>query len=344
MKFTFFLLLLLPLLVDGQIQPSLYSCRFTQDSIIIDGRLDDSCWNGAEWSNEFIDIEGVSKPKPYYKTRMKMLWDSSYLYVFVKMKDRHIWATLTNHDDIIYRDNDIEIFIDPDGDCHNYMEIEVNAHNTVLDLMMAKPYKNGGPLIMDWNPSGLKTAVYINGIINSSVKDDGYWTVEMAIPMKTLCIDRPKERPSPGDHWRVNFSRVQYDVDIDSTGYSKKLGASGRSLPEHNWVWSAQGQINMHLPEKWGYLHFNNEEGSIPAKFPIDVELRNILFKEYDRQKSKLVIEGRYRSQAEKTVTIDHRKYKLRTKASDYQFEITAVGKKRTWHLTDDRKIWITNN
>lgn len=28
-------------------------------------------------------------------------------------------------------------------------------------------------------------------------------------------------------------------------------------MPEYNWVWSNQGAINMHLPERWGYLEFS---------------------------------------------------------------------------------------
>ena len=34
---------------------------------------------------------------------------------------------------------------------------------------------------------------------------------------------------------------------------------------EDNWVWSQQGEINMHLPERWGFLQFSDKapgEGS----------------------------------------------------------------------------------
>jgi hypothetical protein len=30
--------------------------------------------------------------------------------------------------------------------------------------------------------------------------------------------------------------------------------------PEHNWVWSPQGVINMHRPERWGILQFSTAE------------------------------------------------------------------------------------
>jgi len=91
-----------------------------------------------------VDIEDHNKPKPYYDTRMKMLWDDNYLYIAAELEDLHTWATLDNHDDIIYRDNDFEIFIDPDGDGLNYFEIEINALGTILDLFLAKTIQKKG--------------------------------------------------------------------------------------------------------------------------------------------------------------------------------------------------------
>lgn len=35
------------------------------------------------------------------------------------------WANLTLHDSVVYHDNDFEVFIDPDGDNHNYMEVRL---------------------------------------------------------------------------------------------------------------------------------------------------------------------------------------------------------------------------
>jgi hypothetical protein len=35
-------------------------------------------------------------------------------------------------------------------------------------------------------------------------------------------------------------------------------GGKYRKLPgrEDNWVWSPQGEINMHIPDRWGYVRF----------------------------------------------------------------------------------------
>src|ERR1700754_377483 len=65
--------------------------------------------------------------------------------------------------------------------------------------------------------------------------------------------------PQHGTIWRINFSRVEYDTKVEN-GQNVKLKdeVTGRDLPEHNWVWSAQGVINMHYPERWGFLVFSD--------------------------------------------------------------------------------------
>ena len=42
------------------------------------------------------------------------------------------------------------MFIDPDGDNHLYYEFEINALNTVWDLLLPKPYRDGGPALNGW--------------------------------------------------------------------------------------------------------------------------------------------------------------------------------------------------
>ena len=50
-----------------------------------------------------------------------------YFYVAAEMEEPHVWGTLTQHDAVIFQDNDFEVFIDPDGDNHEYYEFEINA-------------------------------------------------------------------------------------------------------------------------------------------------------------------------------------------------------------------------
>ena len=128
---------------QGEYHPRHYQCLYTESKIIVDGCADDSAWNQAYWTDSFIDIEGSTKPKPYYNTRLKMLWDTKYLYIYADMEERDVSANLTDHDAVIFHDNDFEVFIDPDGDTHNYYEMEMNAMNTVWDLLLLHPYREG---------------------------------------------------------------------------------------------------------------------------------------------------------------------------------------------------------
>jgi hypothetical protein len=245
--------------------PESYVCYRAPEptgSIQIDGRLDDAAWDAAEWTQSFIDIEGNRRPLPRQKTRVKMLWDDEYFYVAAELEEFNVWATLTQRDSVIFHDNDFELFFDPDGDTHNYGEFEINAFGTEWDLLLGKPYRDGGPAINEWDIDGLRTAVHVDGTINEPRDHDRGWSVEIAVPWKGIAETRngSTRAPEPGETWRVNYSRVQWRVDyIDGPFRRLRDPVTGKRLPEDNWVWSQQGAINMHRPEMWGFVQFSTE-------------------------------------------------------------------------------------
>lgn len=230
-------------LVDAP-HPQTYSC--VRGTPSIDGNLDDPAWHKAGWTETFIDIEGSLKPLPRFKTRAKMLWDDEYFYITAEMEEPHVWGTLTQHDSVIFYDNDFEVFIDPDGDNHNYFEFEINALNTGWDLRLPKPYRDGGPALNEWEQPGLKTAVHVNGTLNNPTDNDKGWNVEIAMRWRAM-----GGGPKAADVWRVNFSRVEWQTDIVNGKYVKRAG-----LREDNWVWSPQWVVDMHQPQMWGYVKF----------------------------------------------------------------------------------------
>ncbi|MEC5148006.1 Carb-bd-dom-fam9 domain-containing protein [Chitinophaga sp. 180180018-2] len=269
--------------------PRHYICRETKDKVVIDGKLDDKGWQTADWSEDFKDIEGDVKPAPALRTRVKMMWDSAYLYIGAVLQEPHIWGTLKEHDAIIFHDNDFEVFIDPDGDTHRYYEIEINALNTVMDLFMNIPYRNGGEAMINWDTKGIITAVHIDGTINNPSDRDKEWSVEMAIPYKALSFFSRELRPAENTIWRINFSRVEWDTDIKDGKYLKK------PLPEHNWVWSPQGIINMHAPERWGYLLFTSKANAV-FELPASEEAKKYLWQIYSAQQNYAQLHGKYAS------------------------------------------------
>jgi hypothetical protein len=168
-----------------------------------------------------------------------------------------VWATLTEHDSVIFHDPDFEVFIDPNGDTLEYYEFEINALGTYWDLFLPKPYRTGGKAQNSWEIPGLKSAVRVDGTLNDSRDVDRGWSVELAFPWNVL--GEFAHRPAPphdGDQWRVNFSRVEWPIEIAGGAYRKPAGAR-----EDNWVWSPQGVIDMHRPEMWGYVRFAQGKG-----------------------------------------------------------------------------------
>jgi hypothetical protein len=250
------MLLLLGLLAAAglgpEAQPNRYDCVRATSLVQIDGRLNDAAWAGAPWTDYFVDIEGDQKPRPRFRTRAKMLWDQQYFYVAAELEEPHVWATLTRHDSVIFHDNDFEVFIDPNGDTLEYYEFEINALNTGWDLFLNKPYRQGGKARNEWEIPGLLTAVHVQGTLNDPRDRDHGWTVEIAFPWKALGEFAHKAAPpNPGDEWKVNFSRVEWQHEVVGGEYRKL-----QNVREDNWVWSPQGVVNMHVPEKWGVVRF----------------------------------------------------------------------------------------
>lgn len=259
--------------------PLCYGIMKINDPLTIDGLDEEEAWSKALWTAEFVDIEGDLSSKPTYTTQVKMLWDDEHLYIYARMEEPHVWGRLTQRDTIIYHDNDFEIFIKPFEQHSFYYEIEVNALNTIMDLLMPKPYRFEGDALMHWDAKNLKSAVHIEGTLNNAQDSDQYWAVEMAIPFKSLNTFSSKVTPHVNDYWRINFSRVQWHHEIHNGAYSRKMQA-GRLLPEQNWVWSPIGIINMHYPERWGYVKFIDslQEVGLPTSYHAEKMAWNIFY------------------------------------------------------------------
>ena len=242
--------------------PKKYVCYKPGETIKIDGKLDESAWINTEWTDDFVDIEGDAKPLPRFRTRAKMLWDEKYFYVAAELSEPNIWGTLKNRDDIIFYDNDFEIFIDFDGDTHGYCEFEMNALNTVWDLLLIQPYRDiNNAALHGFDIKGSKSGVNINGTLNQPGDKDNYWTIEVAFPWDSFKeISALPLPPKDTDQIRINFSRVEWQTEVVDGKTKKQINpATNKPYPEDNWVWSPQGIVNMHYPEMWGYVQFANE-------------------------------------------------------------------------------------
>jgi hypothetical protein len=192
--------------------PKGYIINYVKVPPKIDGDINDPIWQDAPWTDNFLDIEGDLKPTPTLQTNVKMLWDDSCIYIAAKIIEPNVWANLKQHDEIVFHDNDFEVFLNPNNTTHQYFELEFNALNTVFDLFMNKPYRNGGNAMFGWDPEGLRSAVKVQGTINNVADDDKSWTIEIAIPFKSISLGNSVQVPKDGTLWRINFSRVEWDT------------------------------------------------------------------------------------------------------------------------------------
>ncbi|CAJ1371208.1 unnamed protein product [Effrenium voratum] len=234
----------------------------------IDGDLEKAVWQEAEWSCAFVEIRGSdappgTEPSPWQETKVKMLWDDEYLYIAAKMEvdagNELVAKFKERNSPIFHTDSDFEVFVDPAGCCHGYKELEMNALNTVWNLMLDRPYMDGGSEYSGrvakegepkhWEVLRQKTAVKVTkGQIGNPTRP-AQWCCEVALAHADTLGHAPRStQPFAGSCWRINFSRVEKKGKV-------------------NWVWAPQvvwsptdhryvGQENMHLPDAWGYVVF----------------------------------------------------------------------------------------
>lgn len=238
--------------------PKSYLCLRAWEPLEIDGILEEYSWMVLPWREDFQDIEGVDNSLK--NTKFKMLWDDQYLYIATEFEEEDIWGNIQTRDEMLYIDNCLEIFIDPDNDNYNYYECQINALGTICDLFMKKPYRdgNGAPLV-NYNLKGLKVAVNIDGTINNSSDKDKKWVLEIAVPWNSLSeITGRQIPPMENDQWKINLARVDWDIEKSEKSYKKITDSkTGKIIPEKYYTWSPQGLRNLHFPEMWGLVQFS---------------------------------------------------------------------------------------
>jgi Carbohydrate family 9 binding domain-like len=293
--------------------PRSYIAYKTTKNLVIDGSLSDPQWTEVAFSESFLDINTTTLPR--FDTRVKMRWDDNYLYVGAMLEEPDVWANISSvchclnnsQNQVIFDDNDFEIFVDPSGSTHSYKEYEMNSLNQNWDLLLNKPYGDGGsenssrvfgPNGFDmfyWSPPLLSAAYVHGGSVNVPNSGNKAWSVEVALPLTALVYNQtnaflPLSSNNAGSKWwRIDFSRVEYQVSIANGKYYKVLSCQSCPVPgaqhEDNWVWSqirnilpitpttppaALGQIAMHNPERWGMVQFSDDpvNTTAPVKHP----------------------------------------------------------------------------
>ena len=72
-------------------------------------------------------------------------WDDSRLYVGAYIQETNLWATFTQPDSGIFRENGFEMLMDVDGSMFFYKQMQINVLGTMMDqVLINSPHDQGG--------------------------------------------------------------------------------------------------------------------------------------------------------------------------------------------------------
>lgn len=273
----------------SMLEPTLRARRAT-GPVRVDGRLEEADWERAQWSEPFVEIRG-GPADDSLRTRVALLWDDERLLIAARMADRDLWATFREDNLVMYWNDDFEVFIDPDGDRHRYYELEVNTFGRRWELTLERPYVNGGPAIDRTNIPGVEIGVHVEGTLNDPSDRDSSWSVEIAIPWSGLArYTMDGSGPRAGDTWRMAFARVDWRLVRAGSEYLQRVPPTAVNLS-----WSAQGIVDMHRPELWGFVRFEGDAAvDVPVISSLEWTARRVLMGIHYRQAGFHARTGRF--------------------------------------------------
>lgn len=164
----------------------------------------------------------------------------------------------------------------------------------------------------------------------------------MAIPFKALSLGDYFRIPRDGTLWRINFSRVEWDTNVENGKYVKQTDEKGHRKPEHNWTWSPQGVVDMHFPERWGYLQFStNAKTDTAFTLPYNEKQRQYLWLVYYRERMYFEQHHRFALNLDQfglsdKIAVDGKENTLKLEATEHQFMALITDK-------NDNIIWTIN-
>ena len=257
-----------------------YDCWKVAAEVRVDGNLDEPCWRGKP----VFALAGIADGSPpAYLTTIRMIWNDEYLYLGARIADPDVWSRAGLRDaecgrefaerasshrrsknpefhrfeaDIMTYDRFVKFILDPDGDERDYIEFHVNPINNVFDASWPQGFrKKWGdrklkPNVV-WSLPGLVTATQVDGTLNAPHDVDKGWSLEMALPWKSLAaFTKGACPPKVGEAWTAHLGRIH-----------QKAPRSGKIY----WTWPVIGQVNCHLPHTYGRVVFADESGKVPA-------------------------------------------------------------------------------
>lgn len=171
--------------------------------LVVDGKLDEPAWQKAVWTKAFVPPNGADGPAPVSKAAF--LWTPTMLYIGVQSEDTDVWTDFKDRDSNTWEQEVIEVFLDPDGDQKDYLELQVTPANVVFDARFPT-HRSDLAAARAWNMAGFLTGAFVDGTLNNRDDQDKGYTVEMGIPVAEA-PGAPHNPIAAGDVWRLNVFR-----------------------------------------------------------------------------------------------------------------------------------------
>jgi hypothetical protein len=212
-----------------------YEVKRTAVAPAIDGKLDEPAWTAA--AAVTLQFLWDSQTGPKQMTRARVLWDAQALYVGFDADDADITAQFEQRDDPTYRDDAVEIFINPNPQQEAvYYGFEMNARGVLYDYLNY----NSRTLFKRFDATGVKIATSLRGSLNVRSDTDSGWSLEAMIPWANF-EELSRRPPTAGTVWKANFNRWD--------GVEPNRRMSIWSDPQNNQSWP-------HVPSRFGELVF----------------------------------------------------------------------------------------
>ncbi len=191
--------MLLTLLVLG-LSAQTYEVHRAPSKIVVDGKPDEAAWSKAATTELHFPWEQAGAKQ---KSVVRLLWDNDYLYAAYDCDDADVVAHFDQRDDPTYRDDAVELFLNPNPKQTFYYGLEMNAKGTLYDYFYAWPQL----LLARLNFTGVHLATHVRGTLNSTADTDKGWTLEVAIPWKNFEELTKTLPPAKGSEWTANLNR-----------------------------------------------------------------------------------------------------------------------------------------
>jgi hypothetical protein len=181
-------------------------CRWANKPPVLDGKLDDRCWQDAVAITRFASYWDRNKtPRP--GTRAYLVWDDEALYYGATMTDAELRSYGKHRNDTLWDGDVFEMFFKPSATGPAYYEFQANPRELVFECA----FRRSGDVPKDFTEApilGNKAVVRLDGTLDHPGDRDTSWTVEGRIPWTAF---RPTGgKPKPGDEWRFAICRYDY--------------------------------------------------------------------------------------------------------------------------------------